>query len=68
MRTAFIAIDTDYDGRITKEELMDFCAISNIPLAEAERVMNCTDVDQKGFIDFDEFARRFDPFLEVVDK
>lgn len=65
MRTAFIAIDTDYDGRITKEELMDFCAISNIPLAEAERVMNSTDVDQKGFIDFDEFARRFDPFLEV---
>eukprot|EP00930_Biecheleria_cincta_P106347 TRINITY_DN9977_c0_g2_i1.p1 TRINITY_DN9977_c0_g2~~TRINITY_DN9977_c0_g2_i1.p1 ORF type:complete len:706 (-),score=128.36 TRINITY_DN9977_c0_g2_i1:61-2178(-) len=65
MRTAFIAIDTDYDGRITKEELMDACKNWNLPLAEAERVMNCTDVDQKGFIDFDEFARRFDPFLEV---
>lgn len=65
MRTAFIAIDTDYDGRITKDELMEACANWNIPLAEAERVMNCTDLDQKGFIDFDEFARRFDPFLEV---
>lgn len=65
MRTAFITIDKDYDGRITKDELMEACANWNIPLAEAERVMNCTDLDQKGFIDFDEFARRFDPFLEV---
>eukprot|EP00931_Biecheleriopsis_adriatica_P085484 TRINITY_DN599_c0_g1_i1.p1 TRINITY_DN599_c0_g1~~TRINITY_DN599_c0_g1_i1.p1 ORF type:complete len:750 (-),score=180.41 TRINITY_DN599_c0_g1_i1:65-2266(-) len=65
MRTAFLSIDTDHDGRITARELMEACMNWNIPLSEAERVMNCTDIDQKGFIDFDEFARRFNPYLEV---
>jgi len=65
MRTAFIKIDTDFDGRITHDELMQACLDWNIPLSEASRVLNSTDVDGKGFIDFDEFAQRFDPALEV---
>merc|ERR1719482_1025039 len=45
---------------------MNACRNWNVPLSEAERVMNCTDLDQKGYIDFDEFARRFDPYLEIT--
>jgi Ca2+-binding EF-hand superfamily protein len=66
MRSAFLKIDSDFDGKITREELMDACHKWNIPLSEAQRVMNCTDLDKKGFIDFDEFARRFDPYLEIT--
>lgn len=65
MRTAFIKIDADFDGKITHEELMQACLEWNIPLSEATRVMNSVDTDHKGFIDFDEFAKRFDPVLEV---
>jgi Ca2+-binding EF-hand superfamily protein len=65
MRTAFLKLDADFDGCLTHEELMQACIEWNIPLSEATRVMNSVDVDQKGFIDFDEFARRFDPVLEV---
>lgn len=65
MKSAFLKIDADYDGRITHRELMQACVDWNIPLSEATRVLNCTDLDQKGFIDFDEFAQHFDPVLEV---
>merc|ERR1712070_1322662 len=44
---------------------MQACLEWNIPLSEATRVMNSVDVENKGFIDFDEFAQRFDPTLQV---
>eukprot|EP00929_Paragymnodinium_shiwhaense_P119679 TRINITY_DN91566_c0_g1_i1.p1 TRINITY_DN91566_c0_g1~~TRINITY_DN91566_c0_g1_i1.p1 ORF type:complete len:713 (-),score=117.58 TRINITY_DN91566_c0_g1_i1:79-2217(-) len=65
MKSAFLKIDTDFDGRITLVELMEACHQWGIPLSEAKRVMNSVDEDDKGYIDFDEFARRFDPVLEV---
>jgi Ca2+-binding EF-hand superfamily protein len=61
MRTAFLNLDLNFDGRLTRDELLVACRKWNIPVSEAQRVINCADVDENGYLDFDEFAKRFDP-------
>merc|ERR1719453_2604030 len=61
MRTAFLKMDQNRDGRISKKELMDLCRQWNIPGAEASRVLQAADLDHNGTLDFNEFAQRFDP-------
>merc|ERR1719478_2133810 len=62
MRTAFLKMDLNHDGRISKKELLDLCRQWNIPTSEAQRVIRAADLDNNGTLDFNEFAQRFDPF------
>eukprot|EP00746_Dinoflagellata_sp_MGD_P168294 gnl/MRDRNA2_/MRDRNA2_99640_c0_seq1.p1 gnl/MRDRNA2_/MRDRNA2_99640_c0~~gnl/MRDRNA2_/MRDRNA2_99640_c0_seq1.p1 ORF type:complete len:594 (+),score=132.23 gnl/MRDRNA2_/MRDRNA2_99640_c0_seq1:97-1878(+) len=62
MRVAFLKMDQNRDGRISKKELMDLCRQWNIPSSEAERVIRAADLDHNGTLDFNEFAQRFDPY------
>merc|ERR1719326_94182 len=62
MRDAFLKIDQNRDGRISKKELLDMCRQWNIPTSEANRVIGAADLDHNGTLDFNEFAQRFDPF------
>lgn len=59
MQQAFLKVDGNSDGRITKKELMAKCKEWNIPTSEAERVLTEADIDLDGSLSFDEFAKRF---------
>lgn len=59
MQQAFLKMDDNRDGRITKDELRKQCKNWNIPQSEAERVIGEADFDANGTLDFREFARRF---------
>lgn len=61
MRDAFLKLDRNFDGRITAKEIRSLCREWNIPGSEAERVIEAADLDANGTLDFDEFAKRFDP-------
>merc|ERR1712232_1274033 len=63
MQQAFLHIDYDQDGRITISELRAKCKEWNIPLSEAQRAIDEADVNHDGSLDFDEFAKRFNPFF-----
>merc|ERR1712187_1019267 len=45
MQDAFLKLDENRDGRITKKELIDKCRQWNIPTSEAERVIGESDID-----------------------
>jgi len=62
MRAAFLKMDLNHDGRITKNELLEMCRNWNIPASEAERVIQAADMDHNHSLDFNEFAQRFDPY------
>jgi len=61
MRTAFLKLDKDRDGRLTVAEIRKMCKEWNIPMSEADRVLDCADINENGTLDFNEFAQRFDP-------
>jgi len=61
MRTAFLKMDSNKDGRVSANEIRNMCRQWNIPMSEAERVISAADVDDNGTLDFNEFAQRFDP-------
>merc|ERR1712232_1456412 len=63
MQQAFLHIDYDQDGYITKDELIAKCREWNIPITEAQRTISEADVDRDGMLDFDEFAKRFNPLF-----
>merc|ERR1712039_275910 len=63
MQQAFLKLDNNKDGRITKKELQQKCKEWNIPVSEAERALAEADIDLDGTLSFDEFARRFDSAL-----
>lgn len=56
---AFRALDTNGDGRLSREELLEGYK-QHLPLEEAEKAVNCVlarvDVDHSGFIDYSEFV------------
>eukprot|EP00747_Dinoflagellata_sp_TGD_P199311 gnl/TRDRNA2_/TRDRNA2_72515_c0_seq1.p2 gnl/TRDRNA2_/TRDRNA2_72515_c0~~gnl/TRDRNA2_/TRDRNA2_72515_c0_seq1.p2 ORF type:complete len:133 (+),score=35.40 gnl/TRDRNA2_/TRDRNA2_72515_c0_seq1:35-400(+) len=60
MQQAFLGIDADRDGCITKRELLAKCKAWNISPTEAERVLGEADLDLDRKLSFDEFAKRFD--------
>eukprot|EP00928_Gymnodinium_smaydae_P036558 TRINITY_DN25534_c0_g1_i1.p1 TRINITY_DN25534_c0_g1~~TRINITY_DN25534_c0_g1_i1.p1 ORF type:complete len:544 (+),score=75.43 TRINITY_DN25534_c0_g1_i1:61-1692(+) len=62
MRTAFLHMDANRDGRISKKELLEMCKKWNIPTSEAQRIMHDADMDHNGTLSFNEFAQRFDPY------
>merc|ERR1712224_27063 len=59
MQQAFLKMDANQDGRISKKELLAKCREWNIPTQEAERILGEADVDLDGTLDFKEFASRF---------
>jgi len=63
MQDAFLKLDDNRDGRITKKELLDKCRQWNIPTSEAQRAIDTADWDHNGTLDFNEFARRFNSAL-----
>jgi len=63
MQDAFLKMDDNRDGRITKKELIEKCKQWNIPTSEAQRIIGESDVDHNGTLDFNEFAVRFNSFL-----
>eukprot|EP00929_Paragymnodinium_shiwhaense_P076663 TRINITY_DN3944_c0_g1_i2.p1 TRINITY_DN3944_c0_g1~~TRINITY_DN3944_c0_g1_i2.p1 ORF type:complete len:775 (-),score=220.41 TRINITY_DN3944_c0_g1_i2:314-2638(-) len=68
MRKAFLKIDHNRDGRISKRELMEMCRDWNIPLSEAQRVVEAADLNDDGSLDFNEFAQRFDPYDDQAEE
>ena len=58
MKKVFIELDTNNDGKLSREELLEGYK-RYMPVMEAEneveRIMNLVDTDQSGFIDFSEF-------------
>lgn len=59
LQRAFAAIDTNGDGKLSREELLNgFTDIMGAATAEAEveRIMNLVDTDQNGWIDYSEFV------------
>jgi len=59
MQDAFLAMDDDRDGVVSKDELLLMCREWNIPQSEAERIIKEADFDASGRLDFREFSRRF---------
>jgi len=59
MQDAFLKLDDNQDGFITEEEIAAKCQLWNIPASEAGRIIAEADKDGKGFLTFDEFAKRF---------
>ena len=60
LRKCFIQFDTNGDGRLDKQELINglkFMDKHNNLEQEVERVMNIIDVDGNGFIEYEEFLR-----------
>ena len=60
LRKCFIQFDTNGDGRLDKQELINglkFMDKNNNLEQEVERVMNIIDVDGNGFIEYEEFLR-----------
>ena len=58
LRDAFISVDTNGDGFLSKEELISAYAqlmTRDEAVFVAEKVMRCVDLDQNGFIDYSEF-------------
>lgn len=60
MREAFLKVDENRDGKVSKKELLQCCRMWHIPVAEAERILAEADVNHDGTLDFNEFAKRFD--------
>merc|ERR1711920_47823 len=63
MQQAFLKVDADRDGHITKRELLQKCKEWNIPASEAQRALGEADTDLDGTISFSEFAVRFNSAL-----
>eukprot|EP00929_Paragymnodinium_shiwhaense_P074838 TRINITY_DN38294_c0_g1_i1.p1 TRINITY_DN38294_c0_g1~~TRINITY_DN38294_c0_g1_i1.p1 ORF type:complete len:438 (-),score=112.38 TRINITY_DN38294_c0_g1_i1:401-1714(-) len=63
MHDAFLSIDQERRGRISREQLVLACERWNIPTSEAERLLAAADLDGDGMLDFDEFAKRLDPYV-----
>merc|ERR1719487_659048 len=63
MQQAFLKVDENHDGKITKRELLQKCKEWNIPDSEATRVLGEADTDLDGTLSFDEFAKRFNSAL-----
>eukprot|EP00747_Dinoflagellata_sp_TGD_P156916 gnl/TRDRNA2_/TRDRNA2_177699_c1_seq16.p1 gnl/TRDRNA2_/TRDRNA2_177699_c1~~gnl/TRDRNA2_/TRDRNA2_177699_c1_seq16.p1 ORF type:complete len:173 (+),score=44.25 gnl/TRDRNA2_/TRDRNA2_177699_c1_seq16:783-1301(+) len=59
MQQAFLGIDADRDGRITKRELLAKCKAWHLSPKEAERVLGEADLDLDSKLSFEEFAKRF---------
>jgi len=59
MQEAFLAMDYNQNGKVSKKELIMKCEEWNIPRSEADRVIGEADWDKDGCIDFREFCRRF---------
>merc|ERR1719253_1759262 len=59
MQQAFLKMDQNRDGRISKRELLKKCQEWNIPSGEAQALLTQADMDFDGAIDFQEFVRRF---------
>ena len=60
LRKCFIQFDTNGDGRLDKQELINGLKLvdkNNNLEQEVERVMNIIDVDGNGFIEYEEFLR-----------
>jgi len=66
MQQAFLKMDTNRDGRITANEIRSMCRQWNIPQGEADRVLAVADLDANGTLDFQEFAKRFNPDSAAV--
>ena len=58
MKKVFIELDTNNDGKLSREELLEGYQ-KHMTVMEAEneveKIMNLVDTDQSGFIDFTEF-------------
>mmetsp|Transcript_22048 Transcript_22048/g.21744 ORF Transcript_22048/g.21744 Transcript_22048/m.21744 type:complete len:153 (-) Transcript_22048:39-497(-) len=60
LKEVFISIDTNGDGRISKDELRDkYLSImkESGTESEVEKIMNEVDTDKNGFIDYNEFLK-----------
>lgn len=68
MQQAFLKMDANQDGRISKKELLTKCREWNIPTSEAERVVHEADLDMNGTLDFNEFAKRFNSAIPTRPK
>ena len=57
-REIFMAMDTDFDGKLTREELLEgFTKLGNPnPEEEVDRIMKVADFDDNGTIEFSEFC------------
>jgi len=59
MRQAFLSVDYDRSGFVTRKDLLAKCEEWLIPVEEAERILDEADIDQDSCLDFNEFALRF---------
>lgn len=63
-RPAFDVLDTDRDGKISREDLRSFCSGFNCGVAGDEEVIgsmiSMADTNKDGFVEYDEFERVLD--------
>jgi calcium-dependent protein kinase len=55
LRTTFADLDTDGDGRLSREELLIGYRRSSLPLVNIDKVIRTCDIDKNGFVDYTEF-------------
>lgn len=59
IREVFSVIDSDNDGKISKENLLEYFKFNQLPNAdeEAERVFSKIDVEKKGYIEYSQYLK-----------
>jgi len=55
LRATFGDLDTDGDGRLSREELKTGYRRSSLPLVNIDKVIHSCDIDKNGFVDYTEF-------------
>ena len=55
LRTTFADLDTDGDGRLSRDELITGYRRSSLPLVNIDKVIHSCDTDKNGFVNYTEF-------------
>ncbi|OMJ70049.1 hypothetical protein SteCoe_32068 [Stentor coeruleus] len=68
LQEAFIAMDYNGDGRLTREELMVACLVMDYSRDEVEGILNECDANMNGYLDYTEFLTAATNWKKLMSK